>query len=103
MKVRKDLEADIKNQPIVILREIKEISHNYQDSWYPIASILKAIKYVVNIKLYRKESLVTFTKYCKNYKDIMDTQHGRLTLSKYTKTLPKYNESKLEKVRLDSE
>ena len=33
----------------------------------------------------------------------METQHGKITLSNYIETLPEYDESKLEKVRLDSE
>ena len=38
-----------------------------------------------------------------NAKDIMKTQHGKLTLSKYIKILLGYDESKLETVKLDSE
>ena len=33
----------------------------------------------------------------------METQHGKITLSNYIETLPEYDESKLERVRLDSE
>ena len=77
--------------------------HNYQYSLYPITSIFKAIKNVVNIKQDDKEYLEAFTKRFNNYKDIMETQHGNLTLSKYIKTLPGYDSSKIEKVKLDSE
>ena len=38
-----------------------------------------------------------FTKHSNNTKDIMDTQHGKLTLPNYIKFLPEYDESKLEK------
>ena len=58
---------------------------------------------MVDIKQDEKESLAVFTKRFKNAKDIMETQRVKLTLSKYIKTLPEYNKSKLEKVKLDSE
>ena len=45
-------EADKKNQPIGILKVLKEITHNYQYSRYPSASIFKVDKNVVNIKQY---------------------------------------------------
>ena len=96
-------ETNIKNHPIGIRKTIKEIMHNYQYSLYPITSIFKAIKNVVNIKQDDKEYLEAFTKRFNNYKDIMETQHGNLTLSKYIKTLPGYDSSKIEKVKLDSE
>ena len=58
---------------------------------------------MVNLKQGKKESLAAFNKCFKNDKDIMDPQHGNLTLSKYIKTLPGYDSSKIEKVKLDSE
>ena len=64
-------ETNIKNQPIGIRKTIKEIMHNYQYSIYPITSIFKAIKNVVNIKQDEKEYLAEFTKYFNNAKDIM--------------------------------
>ena len=39
----------------------------------------------------------------KNAKNITDTQHEKLTRSKYIKNLPEHNESKLGKVKLYSE
>ena len=33
----------------------------------------------------------------------MEIQHGKLTLTNYIESLLEYNESKLEKVKLDSE
>ena len=94
-------ETYIKNQPIGILKAIKEITHNYQYSRYPIESILKAITNVANIKQDENEYLEAFTKCFKNAKDIMETQHWKLTLKSILK-LPEYDASKLEKVKLDS-
>ena len=80
----------------------KESTQQYQNSPYPIASIFKATKTVVNIKQVDKEYLAVYTKSFNNDKDIMKTQHGKLTLSKYIETLLSYDASKLERVKLDS-
>ena len=103
LQTRKYWVTHIKNQPIGILEEIKDITQNYQDIQYTISSIFKVIKTVVNLKQGKKESLAAFNKCFKNDKDIMDPQHGNLTLSKYIKTLPGYDASKLEKLKLHSE
>ena len=58
---------------------------------------------MVNIKQDEKESFAEFTKCFNNSKNMMETQHGNLILSKYIKTLPEYDESKLDQVKLDSE
>ena len=58
---------------------------------------------MVNIKQDKKEYLSAFTKRFKNTKDIMETQHVNLTLSKYIKTLPEHDEPKPGKFKLDSE
>ncbi len=57
---RKDCESNIKHNEIKILIAIKEITHNYQDSKYPIASIFKSMKIFVHIKQEEKESLAYF-------------------------------------------
>ena len=44
-----------------------------------------------------------FKKTIKNATDRMETQHGNLALLKYIKNLPEYDESKIEKIKLDSE
>ena len=86
MEAKKDWE-NIENNTIELLKAIKEIIHNYQDSCYPIASIFKAIKTVTHISQKEKELLAAYTKRFKNAVDIMETQHGKLKLSKYIETL----------------
>ena len=61
----------IKNRTIGKLKAIKDITHNHQDSRYPIASIFIAIKAMVNMKKYEKESLEVFNKSFKNARDII--------------------------------
>ena len=92
LEARKDWE-DMENKPIKLLKAIKEITHNYQDSRYPIASISKAIKTVMNIHQEEKEPLAVYTKHFRNAVDIMETQHGKFKLSKYIETLHNYWEN----------
>ena len=48
--------------PIKLLQAIKETTHNYQDSRYPIASIFRSLKTFVNIKQEEKEPAADFVK-----------------------------------------
>ena len=47
--------------------------------------------------------MAAFKKRFKNATDIMETQHGNLALSKYIETLPEFDQSKIEKMKLYSE
>ena len=78
MESSKDWESSIKNNCINLLKALKEITFNYQDSKYPIESIYFAIKNVFTIKQEENERLTDFTKRFNNAKDIMETQHGKL-------------------------
>ena len=50
LEQRKDWDSQIKHKAIKLLDAIKEITHNYQDSKYPIALLLRLIKTFMNIK-----------------------------------------------------
>lgn len=86
LESRKDW-ANIKNEPIKLLRAIKEVTHNFQDNKYPITSIYKSIQTVMNLKQEEKESISSFTKRFKSAVDIMETIHGKLPLTKYVNTM----------------
>ena len=73
-------------EPIELLAAIKELTHIYQDSKYPITSIYKSIKMLLNIKQDDKEATADFVKRFRNAKDIMEAQHGILPLTKYIQT-----------------
>ena len=90
LEARKDWDSDIKNNCINLLKAIKEITYNYQDNKYPLESIYFAIKTVFTIKQEENESIAQFTKRFNNAKDIMETQHGKLKMEKYLKTLDGY-------------
>ena len=81
------------DDPIKLLRAIKELTHNYQDSKYPIASIYKSIKTFINIKQDEKESAADFVKRFRNARDIMEAQHGKLSMKKYIQTHQNYDEN----------
>ena len=87
--------ADIKG-PIELLAAIKELTHNYQDSKYPITSIYKSIKTLMNIKQDDKEATADFVIRFRNSKDIMEVQHGILPLMKYIQTDSHYDENDKE-------
>ena len=80
----------IKYNPINLLKAIKEITHNHQDTRYPQESIFHAIKNVFTIKQEDNEGLTDFTKRFNNAVDIMETQHGTLPMKAYLKTRSDY-------------
>jgi hypothetical protein len=69
---------NIKNNVINLLNAIKEITHNYQDSRYQVASIYKAIKTFINIKQDVKESISEFSKRFQTARDIMEAQYEEI-------------------------
>ena len=94
LEARKDwttIEAN--HNPIELLKAIKEITLNYQDSRYPIASIFTSLSTLFNMKQEEKESLTNYSWQFKNAKDIMETQHGKLTLEKFVENHPNLNTS----------
>ena len=80
------------HSPILLLKAIKEITQDFQDSKYPIASICRSLETVFNIKQDEREGLAAYAKRFKIAQDIMEAQHGTLDLSVYVARLPEYNE-----------
>jgi len=91
------IEAD--HNPIELLKAIKAIAQDYQDSKYPIASIHKSIVNLLTIKQDEKESVASYVKRFKNVQDIMEAQHGKLDLSVYVRNLESYEEDRLEAMK----
>ena len=85
-------ELEEEHNPINLLKAIKEITQDYQDSKYPIASIYKSLATLFNIKQDEKEGLTAYTKRFKTAQDIMESQHGPLDLNPYTTRMEGYNE-----------
>ena len=85
-------EIETEHDPIVLLRAIKAITQDYQDSKYPIASIHRSIANLVNIKQGETESLAAYTKRFRTVKDLMEAQHGKLDLAVYVIKQEDYDE-----------
>ena len=78
-----DADLQIKYNAINLLKAIKEITHNYQDNKYAMESIYFSLKNIFTMKQEENENLTEFTKRFNNTFDIMETQHGVLSLSAY--------------------
>ena len=80
LQARKDWN-EIEEDVFKLLIALREITHNYQDSRYYIASVATSIRNMFNMKQEQYESLVDFSKRYKNAKDIMETRFGKLDMS----------------------
>ncbi len=93
LEARQDWEElDTQHDPIRLLKTIKEITQDYQDSKYPIASIYTALVNALLIKQEEKESLTAYLKRFNIAKDVMEAQHGKLDLTHYVTQMEGYNE-----------
>ncbi len=81
---------DIKKDILKLVKAIKEITHNYQETKYPFEPIYYAWKKILNIKQEEKESLVDYTKRFRIARDILETQYGQPTYPKYVWNVPGY-------------
>ena len=88
---RRDFEEQIYNNPISLLRAIKEHSLNYQETRYEMAIIADAIRTFINTRQKENEALNNYTRRFKTSLDIMEAQiGGPITLKKFIKTMPEY-------------
>ena len=90
---RKDFDTNIYNDPIKLLKAIKEHSLNFQESKYEMSIITEAIKNFFNTKQKDNESLQEYTRRFKSAKDIMESHvGGPITLKKYIQLSTDYKE-----------
>ena len=78
-----DAKYQIKYNAINLLKAIKQITHNYQDNKYAMESIYYSLRTIFTMKQNENENLTEFTKRFNNTFDIIETQHGELSLSAY--------------------
>ena len=71
IKSRKDYESVIKNNPIELLKAIKEHSMSYQENRCDMAQVYKALQDYINIKQKDDEDLVDCTARFKAAKDVL--------------------------------
>ena len=92
LESRKDWSAiKSSNDAIELLRAIKEVTQDYQDSKYPMLSIQRSIANTVSPKQMENESLVDYTKRFRNQIQLMLSLGGKLTLPAYVIKLPGYD------------
>ena len=86
-----------KDNPIALLIAIKEITHNIQDTKYPVATAWRAIQKFVNMKQRDDEDLVDYLKRFNTAKDIMEIQFGPLWSARLVQLRSDYD-SKADKI-----
>ena len=80
LQARKDWD-EIENNPFKLLKALREITHNYQDSRYYIGTVATSIRAFFNMRQEKEESLVEYAKRFKNARDIMETRFGKLDMN----------------------
>ena len=92
ISARSDFETRIYNNPIELMRAIKEHALNYQESRYEMAIIADAMRTVTTTKQRDNESLQDYTRRFKTAREILESHiGGPLILTKYVKTMDLYD------------
>ena len=89
---RNDYTSTIKNNPIELLKAIKQHALNYQENHYDMSIIFNAMKRLMNLKQDKNESLQAYTKKFKAARDVL-VQHigGPLILTKIVEAMDDYD------------
>ena len=91
IEARTDFQSNIFNNPINLLRSIKEHSLSYEEDRYEMATIADAFKDYFNCKQQQGESLLDYTRRFKIVRDILTSYlGGPIELKKYVKDDPDY-------------
>jgi hypothetical protein len=77
---RSDYDTTVYNDPIQLLRAIKEHSLNYQETRYEMSIILDAFRAVFNSKQKESESLQDYTRRFKTSTEILESQPRKTTM-----------------------
>ena len=97
---RKDYQNQIYNNPINLLKAIKEHSLNYQESRYEMSIISDALRAAITLKQRENENIQEYTRRFKTSKEILE-QHlgGPLVLTKYVTKMNGYVAENQEKIK----
>ena len=90
-----DFETRIEDDPIELLRTIRQLMHEPTRARYPYATLLDAIRGVVNIKQEYNEPLLDYTKRFKEAVDVLETYVGKNILDKFIEKQKKYTTSNM--------
>jgi hypothetical protein len=94
---RSDYDSVVYNDPISLLRAIKEHSLNYQETRYEMSIITDAFRSLFANKQKEGESLQDYTRRFKTSTEILESHlGGPVILGKYVRTMENYDESDTE-------
>jgi hypothetical protein len=97
IEARSDFES-IKNDPILLLKVIKEHALNYQENRYSMLIVLDALRTLLNTKQKEGESLQDYTKRFRVARDVLKSHiGGPIILTKIVKATSGYEEADAEK------
>ena len=78
----------IKNNPIELLKSIKQHALNYQEHRYEMSIITDALKTFINLKQRDGETLQDYTRRFKTSKDVLESHiGGPIILPKYVQSM----------------
>jgi hypothetical protein len=98
---RSNYDSIVHNDPIALLRAIKEHSLNYQETRYEMSIISDPFRAVFNTKQKESESLQDYTRHYKTSKEILESHlGGPIILARYVKTMAFYNGNDYHKTNM---
>jgi hypothetical protein len=87
-----DFATGIKNNPIELLKSIKQHAMNFQEHKYEMCILADAFKALFNLRQKEMESLTDYTKRFKTARDVLQSHVGdTIVLSKVVKALDNYD------------
>jgi hypothetical protein len=91
LEQKTDFETTIYNDPIELLKAIKEHALNYQETRYEMSIIADAFRAIFNTKQRKGENLQEYTQRFKTSKEILESHIGApIILKKYVESMPGY-------------
>ena len=94
IEARKDYKKLIYNNPIELLKAIKEHALNYQETRYEMSIISDAMRACLSAKQRENEGLQDYTRRFKTSMEILESHiGGPLEIPKYVKTMDGYDEA----------
>jgi hypothetical protein len=95
---RSDYDSVVYNDPLSLLRAIKEHSLNYQETRYEMSIITDTFRSLFANKQKEGESLQDYTRRFKTLTEILESHlGGPLILEKYVRTMESYDENEVDK------
>ena len=99
LEARTDYESEVYNNPINLIKAIKEHALNYEESRYEMAIIFDALKAFVNCTQKEKENLQDFTRRFKVVREVLHSHlGGPIILQKFIKNQKDYDSNDEEKL-----